>query len=536
MPSRNRVLVIGLDGVELACVERYLEGGELPHLAALRARSATFLLDNPPERRTGLEWEHLTAALPAGRTLRESQVTFDPATYDIRGSTSEAEPFLERLDARTVVLDLPYCDLRRAPSVKGMVAWGSHDPGAPRRARPPSLLDELGPYPSPGAIYDVPWPSPGRCRAMGEALVAGLDARAEVAVRLMTELTPDWEVFVAVSGELHSGSEALWHGIDPDHPLHGHPSADAAGVALHDAHRALDRFVGRLLEAAGEDAFVVAFSPGGMGANTADVPTMVLLPELLHRWSFGTPRLRDRPEWSAAPDGVPVIDPDDSWEAAVLSLLDRSRHGRVRAVAGRLPRPVREWLRRARRRLGRAEVAASESMAWMPAARYADEWPLMEAFALPSFYQGRVRVNLDGRERDGRVPPDRLAAVLDEVEDVLNACTDPRTGQPLVARIDRPVVADPLVVPPDHADLVVYWNGSASALEHPDLGLVGPVPYRRTGGHTGPLGFCYVSGPGIAPGEEGRRPAAAVAPTIAALAGDPIEQRESLIDLPTQAR
>lgn len=524
MALAERVLVIGLDGVELGSVEGLLAAGELPHLATLRERSATFLLDNPPERRTGLEWEHLTAALPGGRALRDSQVAFDPATYDTRVTATEAEPFLERLDARAVVLDLPYCDLRKAPSVEGIVAWGSHDPGGPRRSRPAGLVDALGPYPSPGAIYDIPWPSPDRCRAMGEALVAGLDARADAAVRLMSELTPEWEVFVAVSGELHSGNEALWHGIDADHPLHDHPSAGPARTALHDTHLALDRFVGRLVEAAGDDTFVLAFSPGGMGANTADVPTMVLLPELLHRWSGGSPRLHVPSAWSTHPDRVPVIDPGDTWESAVLGLLGASGPRRLHHLARRLPGPVREQLRRARRRLPRSRAGSrAGSMAWMPSARYADRWPLMDAFALPSFYQGRIRVNLEGRERDGRVSPARLDDVLDEIEGLLDACRDPRSGRPLVARADRPGVADPLDVAPDHADLVVYWEGSAVGLEHPDHGLVGPVPYRRTGGHTGPFGFCFLAGPGITPGEGERRPASDVIPTVMTLAGGPVE-------------
>ncbi len=534
MVPPTRLLVIGLDGVERSYLDVLAAEGELPNLTRLRDRSLTCLLDNPPERRTGLEWEHLTAALPADRALRGSQVAFDPATYGVRVTTSPAEPFVERLGPRTVVLDLPYCDLERAPSVEGIVAWGSHDPGAPRRSRPPGLADALGPYPSPGAIYEIPWQSPERCRAMGEALVAGLDARADAAVRLMTELTPDWEVFVVVTGELHSGSEALWHGIDPDHPLHDHPSAPAAGAALRDAHRALDRFVGRLIDAAGDDTTVVIFSPGGMGINAADIPTMVLLPELLHRWRFDAPRLRVRPEWSAHPDQVPVLGEDETWEGALLALLPDPGQGRLRRLAGRLPGPVRDRLRGAHRRLGTGSATSADagSMTWMPAARHGDEWPLMDAFALPSFYQGRIRVNLQGRERDGRVPVDRLGGVLDEVDDLLAACRDPRTGAPLVARTERPPVADPTVVPPDHADLVIYWQGSALALEHPDLGLVGPVPYRRTGGHTRPLGFCHLAGPGIEPGVGERRPVGDVIATITALAGGAVEGGEPLLAVP----
>ena len=49
-----------------------------------------------------------------------------------------------------------------------------------------SLAEALGPYPAPGGIYALPWPSAERCRAMGDDLVTGLQARSDAAVRLMT--------------------------------------------------------------------------------------------------------------------------------------------------------------------------------------------------------------------------------------------------------------------------------------------------------------------------------------------------------------
>ena len=47
--------------------------------------------------------------------------------------------------------------------------------------------------------------------------------------------------------------------------------------------------------------------------------------------------------------------------------------------------------------------------------RHGPRWPTMRAFALPSFYDGRVRVNVRGRAGGGLVGPEDYAAVLDEV-------------------------------------------------------------------------------------------------------------------------
>ena len=66
--------------------------------------------------------------------------------------------------------------------------------------------------------------------------------------------------------------------------------------------------------------------------------------------------------------------------------------------------------------------------------------------------------------------------------------------------------------------MLVVWRGVAVALEHPRLGLIGPVPLRRTGGHTR-NGIAYVAAPGLEPGERGVRSSSDVVPTIAQLLG-----------------
>jgi predicted AlkP superfamily phosphohydrolase/phosphomutase len=151
----------------------------------------------------------------------------------------------------------------------------------------------------------------------------------------------------------------------------------------------------------------------------------------------------------------------------------------------------------------------------------------MRAFALPSFYDGRIRINLRGRERHGVVEPSRYEETCRELEALLRECRDPRTGEPAVEAIDRAWTRDPLGLTGSEADLLVVWRGVAAALEHPRLGLVGPVPLRRTGGHTGPHGMAYIAGPGVEPGARGVRSSFDVVPTIVELLGLPRPARMS---------
>jgi predicted AlkP superfamily phosphohydrolase/phosphomutase len=533
MASR-RVLAIGLDGLEVTLAERLMAAGEMPALAELRRRAARFRLDHGSAQRTGLAWEHVASGLSPEAGQRWAAVEFDPLTYEAWQEGARFTPWWAGLDKRVAVFDTPYVDLRRARNTQGVVGWGAHDPGTITAARPAGLLRELerrfGRYPASKWTYGLPWPSAARTQVMEEALVQALGVRSRVARWLATERLPDWDLFVAVAGEVHGAIEGLWHGADPSHPLHGHPSGAAAGRALTEVHRALDKMLGQLLSAA-PSATVVAFTMGGMGPNHSDVPSMVLLSELLYRHAFGRQLLAVPQEWTAAPGSLPNLGEEAEWSEASLAWVPMPPEkvkprfpGTLRALAQRLPprvkgalkgvtTPITQWR-------SRHAPTPRQDLHWQPALRYQPYWSRMPAFALPSFYDGRIRINLRGRERDGMVEPSRYEETCRELETLLRECHNPRTGEPAVDSIERAWTQDPLAVAGSEADMLVVWRGVAAALEHPRLGLIGPLPLRRTGGHTGPHGMAYVAAPGLEPGDRGVRSAFDVVPTIVKLLGD----------------
>ena len=539
--ARSRVLAVGLDGLETTLAERLMADGKMPALDALRRRSVRFRLDAGAAQRTGLAWEHAASGLSPEAGRRWAAVEFDPSTYRTWQEGARFAPWWADLDLRVVVFDTPYLDLSRTRNTRGVVGWGAHDPGTPSDARPRSLLWEFdsrfGEYPASRWTYDLPWPSATRARQMGEGLARALDVRSRAAKWLAVERLPDWDFYFAVAGELHGGVEGLWHGIDPSHPLHEHASGPAAGAALVEVHRALDRMLEELVAVAG-DAAVVVFNMGGMGPNNSDAPTMVLLPELLYRHAFSRSLLELPSAWTDTPEQLPILDPEDDWsresrawlptpeEKRELRLLDRAL-----AVGRRLPEPIRGVLKNARRAVsagnGGGGRSARQSLDWQPAARYQPYWSRMPAFALPSFYDGRIRLNLRGRERDGIVAPERYEETCRELETMLRECRNPLTGEPAVESIERAWTSDPLKLTGSEADLVVIWRGIAAALVHPRLGQIGPIPLRRTGGHTGTYGMAYVAGPGLAPRDGGVRSAFDVVPTVATLLGKTLTTRVS---------
>lgn len=537
---RRRVAAVGLDALEWSWARPFVDRGELPTLAGLLQRSRLHLLHDP-DYRTGLVWEHFVHGQGCEQVGRHSVVQLDPSTYDVRQlGAAPAAPFWAGADPATaVVFDVPYVHPASLGPGVAVTDWGAHDPGYPRASVPRGLLTEideaLGPHPASSNCYGAVWHAVDRLEDLTAGLEAGARTRPAVVQRLL-ERCPDWDLLVAVFSEPHTAGEQMWHGVDPGHPLAAAPSSPTAAQGMRRVLQAVDEGLGRLLAQLPDDTTTIVFSMHGMGPNDADVASMALLPELLLRRDTGRTLLRqsDAARWRRM--GMPMLVPaaGQSWTNAVAELLGppplggalRHLGARVRARARRPapphPRagvmgvPIAEEDPRDPHQVGQPETP----LGWQLPCRYSQWWPEMEAFAVPTFYDGRVRVNLEGRERHGIVARHRYREVLGELERFLGACRSPRTGRAAVADLIRLRADDPMDPDGPEADLQVVWAGDADAIDHPDVGLVGPVPYRRTGGHS-PRGFALVGGPGIEAGEGRDGQAVDVSATVADLLGRP---------------
>ena len=68
---------------------------------------------------------------------------------------------------------------------------------------------------------------------------------------------------------------------------------------------------------------------------------------------------------------------------------------------------------------------------------YQPAWPRMRAFALPTYSDGFVRVNVLGREAHGLVAASDYEAVCDELTRALHDLVDARSGAPIVKEVVR---------------------------------------------------------------------------------------------------
>lgn len=531
----TRVIAIGLDAAEPALVEDLTATGALPHLARLRARAAHAPLRSPSPFRSESPWTEFTTGRRAGTLRYWSTVAFDPTAYDayMRGAAPDP-PFYAFGPATTVVaFDLP--KVVRAPAVTGaqILGWGAHSPQYPAGSSPPGLLAEIearfGPHPGLPIEYAGTWHQHDYLERFGVRQAEGVRRRGDI-LRWLADRTPGWQLLATLVGECHQTGHVTYHGFGG--LLAGTPSAPTGRAALTTVLRAVDDLVGDVVSWAPPDAVIVVFSVHGMGPADDDIAGTTV-PELLLRAGTGHARLPvgDLTSWRR--QGMPPVVPagDDSpvaWTRrrfaapAATGVRARARARARDVVARRAPAVLAA--RHRRRRDTEAHAGPSRfpfhdrSMDdWHLAAWYRDAWPRMPAFAIPSYSDVHVRINLAGRERDGIVDADGYATACAEVERVLGAARDARTGEPLVVEITRRRPADPFDPDGPPADLVVRLRGT-DAVEHPDLGTVGPMVAPRTGSHTA-HGFATIAGPRVHPGVRGEHSVADVSATICALLG-----------------
>jgi hypothetical protein len=528
------VIALALDAADARYVDALVAAGAMPNLARLRTRAAHIPLRADGPYRAEAPLTEFTTGRRAETIGYWSTVTFDPATYAayMRGA-STAEPFYAfGRGAPVVAFDVP--KVVRSPRVDGIqvLGWGAHSPQYPVGSLPSGLLDEViaefGPHPALSIEYAGTWNQPEYLERLGTAQADGIRARASI-LRWLADRSPDWRLLVTVFGETHQPGHMMWHGAWGG-LLGATSTATIARDAYREIHRAFDDALGEILRWAPEDATVIVFSVQGMSDGAEDTAS-ALVSEVLYRWATGRACLRgaDLASWRRA--GAPPVVPDESELAGTTLARQFGRHPgetvRQRARAGArdlLARRAPAVLRLCRHLLGRPlEPAAAwtpsehpycdESMNdWHPAAWYRNAWPRMPAFAVPSFSDVHVRINLSGRERSGVVARHDYRRVCDEIERVVNGCRDGRDGRPLVVDVTRIRAHDPLDPNGPSADLVIRCRPS-DALEHPELGVVGPVVIARTGSHS-EIGFADIAGPGIL---RGHRPEARVCDLSAAI-------------------
>ncbi len=494
----KRVLAIGLDAAEPSLVERWMEQGSLPNLRKLYERGAYGRLASSADWLAGSIWvTFYTGRNPAShgfynylswRPDRMSTETPRPEWFPLQPFWRDFGPG----DPRAVVVDIPHTESPQPFNGVEILGWSNHDSIVSFTTYPhemgrrllsrfggPFVTEEqYGPMSKTGFI------------ALRDQLIELTGRIQDMCVALMKE--ERWDLFLLCVPTLHRAGHRLWSLVDVRDRLSA-AEREELSDALRQEYMAVDRVVGKLVEAAGPETHVLIFSLHGLGVNNSRVEA---LPEMLERVLAGS-----------------YSRPVSSRKLGLLKLLRE-------AV------PV-AWRHRAKSRL---PIALRHKLTafWRTGAY---RWSETPAFSMMADVQGWIRINLKGREAQGLIEPGlEYDALCEAIAAGLKTFVDADTGRPVVkeiVRADRVFKGRKLDWLPD---LIVTWDDEPAskhrALASPKFGTVPwPTPGRDPDGRSGThhaQGVLIAAGPGVKSGNIENGHILDLAPTILALLGRPV--------------
>jgi predicted AlkP superfamily phosphohydrolase/phosphomutase len=478
MNARAKLLFLGICAGAHEHLWEWCQTGVLPTLQKLLARGLTGQVRNVPALYEQGTWPSFYTGTGPGRQGLHSWEQLRSGTYEFyRAYSSDCvrtTPFWDLLSAagrRVAILDVPHSAPSKRINGIQIAEWGAHDSNHGFATFPPSLAEELierfGRHPQQGSC--------DKHRTIAELiefrdrLLRGV--RSKVAITKHFLAQENWDFFAQVFTEAHCIGHQAWHLHDASHPRFTAQDRALAGDPVMRVAQEIDRGIGEILEGVGANTTVLILASHGM---TAHYLPQFMLGDILIR--LGVAR-------RAALGPVPlsirqVLDPvlTFGWQ--------------------HLPQMVRGRLNTLRER--------TRDLVQLP--QHEGPTPLDAAasrcFTINNNHtHGAIRVNLAGREPEGKVLPGAdYETFVGQLERDLLDIVNVETGNPIVHRVIRTKDLYQGDGTEHFPDLLVEWRGDepVGSVRSEKIGrLDKPYVYCRTGRHI-PAGLFIASGPTIA--------------------------------------
>lgn len=534
---QKSVIAIGLDAANPDLLEKWLDRGHLPNLARLRQDGAFGKLTSAIKYyRAETAWPVFLTGMLSDKTGYWTPAHYDPETYGVTDSGHEEgaydfeeyKPFYAGLgkDFPIAIFDMPQTTMIDDLEGIQVLGWGGHARMTKSFSRPEDLYAEILEKYGENPLLDKDGfteADPKDARRYMDGIEVGIPRKADIVIDLLKRRR--WSLLLTIFGEAHSAHHYLWHKSQP-HTVDTSEASPDNDPMLH-AFRLMDEAVGRIVAAAPEDATIVLFSVHSTLSNTGDLGGNVFLPEMMYRWNFpGQYAIGPGDHDMGERLPKPRMSTETSWWQAVWDA--RYEPNKLKyTLRTRVPRKIFHKLRleKLTGKSAKPALLHKPDLFWLPAGWYREHWPKMRAFAVPSYSDGYIRINLKGRERDGIVEPEDYERTLQEVTEMLLNVRDTRKGERLITDVYR-TRNGPFDNRPNlpEADLVVLFDERecpADTVHHPDLGRVGPIPFNRSGGHTS-AGFFLGKGPSIAAGTDVSGDILDIPTTLLSMMGAPV--------------
>jgi len=264
------VLLVGLDAADHALVERWVATGALPTLEHLQRHGVCSALAPLYGLGDDAAWSSFSTATMPSRHGRYYHARLGPDGTSLVHTTradTPVPPFwdaLARAGKQVAVIDVPKSPIGDGRAVV-VADWMPHGGDEPRvclsaAARDRGLHNELARDPT--FDCDRALSSAKQRARFRDRLAQRARDRTDLVCSLLVE--DDWDLLITTFAETHCVGHACWRDADVVERVYTHVDAQLA----------------RLIDAAGPNATVVAFSLLGMGANYSGTH---LLPALLGR-------------------------------------------------------------------------------------------------------------------------------------------------------------------------------------------------------------------------------------------------------------
>ncbi|WP_341531528.1 alkaline phosphatase family protein (plasmid) [Nostoc sp. UHCC 0302] len=514
---KKPVIAIGLDAADPVLIKKWISQGYLKNIGKLQQQGTYSNLKNTvkycgnPTEFSVTEplWATFSTGCKPNTTGYWESFNYHPEKYDIACDLAlsgydykEYPPFYALGDSyKVAVFDLPVTRLSEQVNGVQILGWGGHYPYTPSYSKPPELLPQIiHQYGKNPILFNDNgiWWDKAYIKWLKQALKQSTANRAAICCDLLRQ--QPWDLFLAVFGESHTAGHDIYNYSQSDHPLYPYLSKNAtASDPLLEAYENIDQAIGKILTEVPEDAYVLCFSLHGMGPGYSDMLSAAFLPEILYRFNFPTKVAIAPGKLGLTPPPIVTNPIRNSWPGEVWS-----KNYEPNPIKHLLkPWTPSQFLHSSQNGLASPYPLMEQSvpMGWMPARWYQPLWPQMKAFALPSFTNGHIRINLQGREAEGFVKASEYQALCDELTQVLYRLKDARTGELMVKQVVRTRQSahdnDPKL---PESDVIVVWHERMTdVIDSPDFGRIGPLTYFRAGSHWN-RGFVIVKGPDIVPG------------------------------------
>lgn len=470
----GRIFFIGIDSGDNVLLERWMDDGTLPNLARIRAEATVAVVKSPPELGNGGMWLNLATGVDMSHYGIHYMIQLQPGSYRLAAVDDDNDckvPTIWRRisDAgkRCIVVDMFRSPLSKQLNGVEITEWLSSFHMHKPRSTPANAIDDIcrrfGTDPFEGSAdrwqlqhQDFP--------RMMQLYLERIESKTRAIEYLMQK--ESWDLLMVTYADIHDLCHLGWHLHDRESPDFDPTVAARLGDPVKHLYQVVDQAIGRLVSALQPEDTVIFY--GGLGFQSL-YSVGKLFEEIIGRLHNGT---------------TTASSPNQRMTLA--RKIATFRPSFLRKV---LPTSVKQ-------KLGRLFFNVGDAVA-------VDVRRNSRFFVLPcEGHAGAVRVNLVGRDPDGKVPLDQYTSVLDEIEsgllDVLNA----ETGKPLVSQVVRThdhYHGPHLDIMPD---LFIVWDRSAPirVLTSPKIGSVQVHTHVvRTGDHTS-LSYLMMKGPGLAAG------------------------------------